>query len=507
MKVLKNVLFVGMLFLMMMSVFAGGGNQRQAAFSSEGDGPLEFTALINQFQLPPKPTDPFWVDMEKRFNVKYRINFVQDSNYEENLGRLVATNSLPEVIQFTSTAGTFFVQAVESGMLWDLTPYLDWKEYPNFGKINPNAWANSKYQSKNYVMPSSRGQYDSAWMIRADIARKYNLPIPTTIDQFTAYLEACAKEGIIPIANWVQRDITRYQDCFGPGNMYPLYTADKTGIVPNHLAESYARTVEWFRDLYAKGLLAKEFANIDPAQQENLMVTGKNGVYQKNSWHRYRLNDELHRVLPDAEIRPIYYLDGPGGTSIWYDLGFWGGLAINKNVPEAKMKRIMEFVNGTSDPDMVNYFQYGIPGIHHNVVDGFPQFTEQGKREINNTTYIPFILATTEWIKVDSPLAPPAYNLETRQMNLVIDDVAARLGTAPYQLFNLISSKSYARFWAQYQSDFYAMAVDTITGAKTPAQFRAYQQELLRLPDVQAAQREFKQSYDSFGLENWKPAK
>ncbi|GHV11603.1 hypothetical protein FACS189491_03110 [Spirochaetia bacterium] len=500
---LKGKLIAGIFFLAAVTLFAGAG--KDTSSGGGGDDTLEFTALINQFQLPPSPTGAFWTDMEKRFNVKYKINFVQDSSYEENLGRLVATNALPDVIQFTSTAGTFFVQAVEAGMLWDLTPYLDWKEYENFGKLAPSAWVNSKYAGKNWVMPSSRGQYDSAWMIRADVCTKYNLPIPTTIDQFTAYLEACAKEGIIPIASAVQRQITRYQDAFGPGNMYPLYTADKTGIVPNHLAESYAKTVEWFHELYTKGLLAKEFANIDDAQVENLIVTGKNGVYQKNSWHRFRLNDELHKVLPNAEIRPIYYLAGPGGTSIWYDLGFWGGVAINKKVPEAKMKRIMKFFDGTSNPEMVNYFQYGIPGIHHNVVDGFPQFTEQGKREINNTTYIPFILATTTWIKVDSPLATPAYNLETRKMNLVIDDVAARLGTAPYQLFNLISSKAYSRFWAQYQNDFYAAVVDTITGVKTPAQFRDYQQQLLRLPDVQTAQKEFKQSYDSFNLTNWKP--
>jgi putative aldouronate transport system substrate-binding protein len=498
------MLIVGLLLLVAAGLFAGGRGDSSTATGS--DATLEFTALATQYQLPPRPTDPFWTDMEKRFNVKYRINWVQDSSWSETLGRLVATDALPEVVQINNQADAGFVQAVEAGMFWDLTPYLDWNQYPNLGKISTNAWMNSKYQGKNYIIPSSRGQYDSGWFIRTDVLTKYNLPRPTTLAQFNAYMDACLKEGIIPIPYWIQKEITRFQDCFGDGNMIPVYTADNTGIVPNILTESYALAVDYFRDCYTKGYLAREFANVDPSQTENFLVTGKGGIYFKNSWHRYRLNDELHKVVPTGETEPIFFLEGPGGISVWYDQGFYGGMAISKKVPESKMKRIIGFYNETANPDMVNYFQYGIPGIHHNVVDGFPQFTEQGRREINNTTYIPFMLATTTWIKVDSPLAPPEYNLESREMISVIDDVAEKIGKAPFQTFSIISSRSYARFWAQYQNDFYAAVVDTITGVKTPAQFRAYQQQLLRLPDVQAAERELKQSWDSYGLVNWKPS-
>jgi hypothetical protein len=34
---------------------------------------------------------------------------------------------------------------------------------------------------------------------------------------------------------------------------------------------------------------------------------------------------------------------------------------------------------------------------------------------------------------------------------------------------------------------------------------RSYQQRLLRAPEVQTAMKEFKQSWDEFGIANWKP--
>ncbi|GHV63773.1 hypothetical protein AGMMS49587_14760 [Spirochaetia bacterium] len=446
--------------------------------------------------------------METRYNVKYNVNWVQDSSYLENLSRLQSTNSFPDVIQFNDTGDPTFTRAVEAGQIWDLTPYLKIGSgtYPNLDKLIPNAWMNSKYQGKNYVIPTSRGQYDSGIMVRGDVLKKYGLSLPKSIADFEAYFDACVKENIIPVPIWIQKNVGNFQPAFGPGSMIPVYNADKTGVLPQQLTESYALTVEWFASLYKKGYLPQEFALIDSAQTENFLVTGKGGSYFKNGWHRYRLNDEIHKVLPTAEIVPVFYYSGPGGTRVWYDKGFYGGIAINKKVPEAKMLKIIEFFNATAAPESVNYFQYGIPGIHHNVVDGFPKFTDQGAREINNSTYIPFILATTTYIKIDSPLAPPAYNLETREMVKVIDAEAAKLGVAPFNIFEIIGSKSFSAFWALNQDEFQSNVVDVITGKKTVAQFRTYQQQLLARPEVQAAAREYKESYDSFGLVNWKPA-
>jgi putative aldouronate transport system substrate-binding protein len=487
------------------AVYAGGGRQNVSSGQDGGTGPLEIHAMLVQYQQPPNPNGAFWKDMEARYNIKYTADWVQDTAYSEKLALVLSTNSIPDIVQVTSTTEASVVRAIEAGMFKDLTPYLDWNKYPNLGKISSSAWINSKYKGRNYVFPRSRGQYNDSVMIRGDILNKYNLPKPTTLDQFTAYLEAVVKEGGIGIPFWVQKSIDNYfQPCFGPGSQVPLYTQDRTGIVPRYLCESYALAVDYIRGLYSRGLVAKEFAMIGDAQTENAMVSGKGGMYFKNVWHRFRLNQEIQKNLPSAEIIPLFWFEGPGGVSLRYDSGFYGGIMVNTKLAENKFLRLMDFFEQTSKPENYNYFTYGLEGQYWTLVDGFPQLTEEGKKDVNNSFYCPYVLATDIYNKVDSPLAPPAYNRETREMVKELDLVAARLGHQPFGIFGIISSQTWANFWAMNESEFLSRVVDTITGKMSMNDFRAYQQQLLGNSDVQKAMKEFKQSWDEFGLANWK---
>jgi putative aldouronate transport system substrate-binding protein len=468
-------------------------------------GPLEIRAMLVQYQQPPDPNGAFWKDMESRYNIKYTAEWVQDSAYSDKLALVLSTNDLPDIIQVTDTAANSVIKAIEAGQFKDLTPYLDWNKYPNLGKVSASAWTNSKYKGRNYVFPRSRGQYNDSAQIRGDILNKYNLAVPKTITELEAYFEAVKKEGGIPITSRINTQIGWFQPCFGPGNVKPQFTQDGTGIVPQFLCESYALTAEWLQGLYKKGLIAAEFGIMNDTQNENIMISGKSGLYFKNVWHRYRLNEEIKKNLPGAEIVPLFSLSGDGGKIVFYDKGFFGGIMVNAKFSEDKFLRLLEFFNHTSDPANYNYFMYGLEGRYWTLVDGFPQLTEEGKRDVNNSFYCPYVLATDMYGKVDSPLAPPAYNRETREIVKVVDPEAASLGYAPFWFFNIISSSAWANYWALNQSDFDSLVVEVISGKKTAADLRAYQQRLLNSPEVQAAMKEFKQSWDEFGLADWKP--
>jgi putative aldouronate transport system substrate-binding protein len=339
-------------------------------------------------------------------------------------------------------------------------------------------------------------------MLRGDLLKKHDMEVPTNLTQLEAYLEMLKQEGLIPMT---QVSVARFQPCFGPGNIIPEFTADKTGIIPQHLAESYARAVEYFQGLYAKDYIAKEYAMFNDAQAENALVSGKSGWYYKNVWHRFRLNQEIDKVNTDFEITPIFSLEGPDGVSIMYDKGFYGGIMVNSKLDDIRFQKLLAFFDRTSDPDNYFYFMYGIEGRYWNLVDGFPQLTEEGKKDVNNSFYCPYTLATDMYGKVDSPLAPPIYNRETREMVKVVDTVVAKMGCAPFTFFDIISSQSYANFWSLNSTEFNSNVADVITGKKPVSEFRAYQQRLLKDPLVQEGMKEFKQSWDEFGLANWKP--
>ena len=283
-----------------------------------------------------------------------------------------------------------------------------------------------------------------------------------------------------------------------------LYNEDKTGIVPQYLCESYALAVDWLRGLYSRGYIAREFALMNDGQTETAMLAGRGGVYFKNVWHRYRLNDEIKKLLPNAEIIPIFWLEGPGGINLKYDKGYYGGIAVNTALDDTRLQKLLAFFDKTSDPAKYNHFMFGIEGQHWNMVDGFPQLTELGVREVNNSFYCPYTLATDLYGKVDSPLAPPAYNRQTRELVKEIDDVAVRLGHQPFMFFEIISSSSWSRFWALNETEFMSVVVDVISGGKSVNDLRALQARYLRDPLVQAAMKEFKQEWDTFGLENYR---
>jgi putative aldouronate transport system substrate-binding protein len=505
---MKKILCIAVLLICFGGMVFGGGKPQTASLASasaDPNAPLEIHAMLVQHQPPPDPNGAFWKDMEAKYNIKYTADWVQTSTYAEKLALVLSTNSLPDIAQTETTTASYIVRAMDAGMFKDLTPHLDFNKYKNLGKVSQSAWINSKYKGKNYVFPRSRGQYNDSIMLRNDIIKKYSIGEVKTIDQFTTYLEAVKKEGGIPLAYNLRGNVVRFAPAFGPGTIKPLFTTDNTGIVPQQLTDAWAQAIAYFRDLYVKGLVATEFALFTDAQTENAFITGKSGVYFKNAWHRYRLNDEIHKVLPNAEVAPIFNIEGPGGNAILYDKGFYGGIMVNTKLDDVRFQKLLAFFDKTSDPANYFYFMYGIEGRYWTLVDGFPQLTEEGKKDVTSSFYCPYTLATDMYGKVDSPLAPPAYNRETREMVKVVDTVAAKLGYAPFTFFDIISSKSWSDYWALNEDDYNALVVDVITGKRSMDDFRKWQQQTLNAGEVKAAMKEFKQSWDEFGLANWKP--
>lgn len=515
MKVFRTV---SLIMAILMSVTVAGCSKKtitspEATASDKTLAPLEISAMLVQYNQPPDPNCVFWKEMEKQYNVKYKIEWVAESAYPDKLALVLASGTLPDLVQLTSTTDAPTVNAINKGLLMDLTPYLDFKKYPNLGKINPSAWVNSKVNGKNYVFPRSRGQYNTALFVRGDWLDKLGMKIPTTIDEFTQYLRGIknnpdlknGKEGdMIPLPVEVNTIMSFAQGAFGPGNIIPVYTEDKTGIVNSVLTESYALAVDWLQKLYNEGLYAKEFALYNTDRNQAILFAGLGGARHQNVWHRFRLTSEIQKVNPKGYVTPIFGLKGPGGTTVEYDLGFYGGHALNAKLTAEKRDRILDFFNKTSDPDKYKYFVYGIEGTYYNMVDGFPVLTDVGKKEVTNSFYSPYVVATDLYNKVDSPLADAKYNTETREMVKTVDTMAASIGSAPFKIFGIIASNTWSKFWSVNSKDFDSYVAETIAGKHTIDEFRAYQKTIIAKPEVQTAFKEFKASYDGFGLENWK---
>lgn len=477
---------------------------------------LEISAMLVQYNQPPDPNGEYWTQMQEEYNVEYDIEWVAESAYTEKCSLVLSTADFPDMIQLTSTTDPIIINAMNNGLIMDLTPHLDFVKYPNLGKINPSAWMNSKINGKNYVFPRSRGQYNTSLFIRGDWVEKLGMDTPATIDDLTEYFRGIKTtdvndngktDDIIPLPMEIGTIMSFVQEAFGPGKTRPVFTEDGSGIVNERLTESYVLAVEWLKMLYDEELLASEFALYKTDKNQDMLLAGLGGARHQNAWHRLRLSSEIQKIDPNGYVTPLFTIEGPGGAAVEYDKGFYGGHALNANISDEKRDRILDFFNKTSDPEKYNYFVFGLEGTYYNIVDGFPKLTELGEKEVTNSFYGPYVVATDLYNKIYSPLATAEYNLETREMAEVIDGIALGIGSAPFKIFEIISSNAWSQYWAVNSQDFDAYVADTITGKHTVDELRAYQQKIIDTPEVQTAFKEFKASFEGFGLADWTPTK
>lgn len=510
---------VCMMLTAVLMLSACGGQTQTAAPATEGtqkgetsgavgetgskEEPLEISGMANLFNLAPEKNSDFWKAMEEKFNVDYTVDWVPADTYQQKLELVLSSGELPDLMQITNTGLPSFQKAVEAGAFYDLTELLgDFSEYPNLkNNTNLSAWTLSKIKGRNYIIPRTRGNLDSALMVRKDWLDKLGLEVPETTEEFAAMIEAVVTAD--PDGNGVNDTIGLIPSVENIDGYWPaafgtrdIERNEEGGIIYERFTDNYGDYVEYMRSLYAKGAVAKEFALIKGQQQEELFTTGKSATFVKNAWHLYRMNEECKKTDPNAEVILIPCLKGPKGYAHVYDLGYFGGMAISSKCSEEKVKRILKFFNDMCAEENYNFVNYGIEGVHWELKDGVPVLTEKGKQEVTNSFNAPFIFAKNEFAKVDSPLADRAYNEANRENMKVLYTIGGTGGKI--DKFNVLQSDTWAQVWGEYSNEFASMETKAISGAITMEEFRTYQKKLREDERFKKAFQEFAQSYTEF---------
>lgn len=503
----------GLLCLIMLLTLwiVGCSGGEQESFATEEAGkqsesqqePLKITGMANLYNLAPEKDSEFWKAMEEKFNVDYKVDWVPTDTYEQKVELVLSSGELPDIMQIQNTTSTSFLKAVEAGAFYDITELLgDFSEYPNLkNNTNQNAWVLSRIKGKNYVVPRTRGNLDSGLMIRKDWLDKLGLKVPETMEEFKDVITKLVQSD--PDGNGVNDTIGLLPAVENIDGFWPAAFGTRDierdvdgGIIYERLTDKYANYVEYMRELYSKGVVAKEFALIKGQQAEELFVSGKSATFVKNAWHLYRLNEECKKTDPNAEVVLIPYLEGPDGYAHIYDLGYFGGMAISAKCSEEKVKQILKFFDNTCAEENYNFVNFGIEGVQWTMVDGTPNLTERGEKEVTNSFNAPFIYAANEFAKVDSPIADKAFNESTRETMKKLYTMGGTGGKI--DTFNVLQSNKWTNIWSQYKDEFASMETRAITGAITMQEFMDYQRNLRENEDFKKAFQEFSQSYEEF---------
>ncbi|MBW7452753.1 extracellular solute-binding protein [Paenibacillus sepulcri] len=498
-----------MVLVLSLGVVAGcggtGQNGNKAAQTGEAAKKLSVQFMVPSYADVPDMNDEYWTEFQKSSQTELDVEWVPSGDYNTKFDLVLASGNIPEVIVATSTTRPTLQNAINQGAFWDLTPFLDdFSKYPNLKNNSyEEIWNYMKTGGGIFGIPRNRPQIDISIKMRKDWLDKFKLPVPTTLEEYETALKTIVNGdpdgngkkdtvGLIGQGFLLADGDGSFLSAFG--GLDPVYDQEG-GLINKLLTPNYTDMVGYFRQLYADGILAKDFSAIKQTQAEEMYTTGRAASYARNIWRDYTFEQEVKKVQPQAEIISLPPMKGPGGTSVQLSTPFSGAFYISKKVPEEKVKQILDFFEKTTTMEQTDYNYYGIEGVDYTMVDGQQQLTELGTRQVTaNGTGAIFPLAYNNKMKVVNPAAPKAYN------DAKMKSVEEYANVGKIDPFSIINSDTWTSVWTKYESEWQSMVIKAIVGQVSMEEYKAYVDKLNGSPDFKKSYQEFAAEYkEKFG--------
>lgn len=460
--------------------------------------PLHITLIGGLYNEQPDMNNAFWSELQKRLHIKLHPEWIPSGDFDTKLNLNLASGNLPDIIAYPSQHLSPSMQsAIRNNAFWDLTPFLgDLSQYPNIkNNTPPNALKYLSSDGKIYALPRSRSRIDLSLNIRKDWLDKLGIPVPATLEEYRDDLKKIVDNdpsgvgtmGLIGHGVIIADGDGVFEAAFGAFKA----TYDREGgLICHQLTDSYTEMVDWFRQLYKDGILAKEFSTMKISQAQEAVSAGRAASYVRGTRYNYEFETAAKKVQPGAKFMALPPLKGPHGYTVELSSGVNGGFYISKKVPEEKVLRILKYLEASASQEITNLAYNGIENVHYKVVDGQKIPTKLTKKEINTTSLGAAVLAYTKWGKVDNPAAPKEYN------------DAKHREVADYESFGTVNpflglySNTWAEVWPKYSEEWKSNLIKAIIGKISMDEYGAYVSKLNSLPDFKKAYQEFARAYD-----------
>lgn len=370
---------------LLLSACGGGGKSGSADSSAPTKIQMQTLNYATEFI---DNTNPIWKEFEKRTNTQLDITWLSPTTSEEKINVMLASGDLPEVTFVESLLNPQLQKMIGQGVFWDLTPFI--KDYPNLSQpALAEMWTDSKVDGKNYSIPRYYPSYGGGAfpILRKDWMDKLGLQTPTTMDQFFDVLKAFKEKD--PNGNGQADEIPYAANSDTMGFVYGVFNGvqgawklkdDK--LVPTITENASRDALLWIKKAYDAGLFPKDFAILKYSQTVDLIRGGKSGGTSQSMNHAWVTGSKIREVVPTADYMPITYLQNAEGEKYTPSGSpYYGVYLIPKKVPEAKVKKILEFFDYAYGKEGNELATYGIEGVDYTVENGRKIPTPQAAKD------------------------------------------------------------------------------------------------------------------------------
>lgn len=344
------------------------------------DAPLEFTFMGRT--RPPYDPDQMaiWDELMARTNTNIDFMWVPQENFAEKVNAVLASGDIPEII-YEATIATLLDQGaiiplddLYENHMPNVTAKLDEEDY---------LYLRQAYDGQIYHLPYLLDFPPSmTWTIRKDWADAAGMELPTTWDEWLAYWEMvrdtdCNGDGDatneIPLVIDSIGSLLEISTAFGirPNNAYFASYADGE-LVPLFEHENFPTYLEAMVYLYANDILDKEFVTRG-TDYKTILDKGLAGSSYYFAERCKLTTDILRETDPNAKWYPLAPAQDQDGnqaikarTKVQTTGATWTVTAEKNGTAEA-IAEFYNYVFGDEGSDLLNY---GIPGVHCEIVDG-----------------------------------------------------------------------------------------------------------------------------------------
>ena len=462
--------------------------------------------------------EQWWEDY---FDVDLQVDWVSYQDYSQKLNTLLASgkqDDIPDVVQINKTDNSFyfpvFAQAIVAGLFVNLDPYLFEEGLVENNEVmsewSDQIWQNTKYKGHTYILPRAIAAVapNSGIEVRYDLMKEYDMmDEPTTIYELQDWLLELAEKSGLYAMEFSSADILNaatvqaYIVAFTGQGPWGI---DADGeFVYQPFAEGFTEFMDWMKTFYDAGAIDQEFIL---EQNDVSKFKGGKSVSFLNAWYNWNQSADLttNKIFdsntPDTyECWCLFPVEGPRGYTVSIDsYGFSECIAINSNVSEAKLRKILEVFNATGE-EYTEVLLYGVEGLHYDWVDGArisndEQSTAKSEGYVGAWNQV-FLKANMDQVaqKFSRGGAQSASETNTARAYEIEDAVQAavdEMGLVDPSL-NLIS-ETYNNNWSTLIADCNDMIAMYIMGEIDLDAWNSYVDGIVNSSDYQAILAEFK---------------